>query len=451
MKRSVLCLLAAAFLLLAASGCGSTQPEPSAPTAPFYFYYRCTAPDYETQQSVIQAELRDLGDAAVSAEALITLYLQGPLSEELVSPFPRGTQLRGCSLSGTVLTLRLNEVYGALQGIDASIADACLTQTLLGLSEVRRVRILAVDADGVTVHDVELEEDDIVLSDAGDDSDVLELTLYFADSEGRFLLTEKRSIPHLEQSALPQYVLEQLFEGPQTAGLYPTIPVGTVLLDLNVENGICAVDLSAAFVANRSDVGIPPHLTLMSIVNTLTELKQIELVQFYIEGSPAASFGSIPLEQSFSAENRIVGPIHPELSEYSAVLCLPLRGTEQLYPLSLRLRSSSSESQEEALLRALYTYAPQNGLENPLSGLPQPQWVSTVNGTCTVNCEDASVYGQTAEETMLHVRILVASLTALPGIDRVVLTVNGEPLAQEGLPLSLPEAPQGDWYVEPPL
>lgn len=440
--RRSLCLLAALSALLGLCAC-RREEAPPAPVQPFDFYYRAESIDYAAADGLIRAETRDLGEAPLSAQELVELYLQGPDSDGLASPFPRGVTLRGLGTSGTVLTLRLSEEYGALQGVDASIADACIVKTMLGLPDLRRVRITVEDGEGNVLRSALYDADDILLSDDSAGTDTPELTLYFADAEGRYLLTEKqRTATPVRKEELPQYLLERLIEGPQTAGLHATIPVGTVLLDVNVENGICAVDLNAAFVDNRSDTGIPPHLALLSIVNTLTELDAVDQVQFYIEGRQQTFYGSLPFSGSFIAESRAVGPVHPELREFDGTLCLPTDEGALLYPLTLRIKSNSNESRADALLRLLWSASAFNGLRNPLTAAAAPVSVTLEGGLCMLHFAEGTF--PTDEAGTLEAQILIATLCADTEIDAVVIY-------EADAVIPMPAVPEADWFCQPPL
>lgn len=423
--KKALTLILLTTLLLSLCACAHEQ-SPQELVQPFDFYYRTAQTDFTSLTGPIGVETRDLGETALTDEALITLYLQGPESEELLSPFPPNVRLVDVRTGSALISVKLSAEYANLQGVDASIADACITRTLLGLGSVRRVRIASVDESGAELRSVTLDNSDILLADHQTDTGNLDCTLYFADAEGRYLLAEKRSIAALPAADLPKYLTEQLLRGPQTAGLYPTIPLGTVLLDVNVENGICAVDLSAEFTKNCDALGLPPHLTLLSITNTLTELDGVDSVQFYVEGKQDVSYGSISLAQEFTAEMRVVGPSHPDWNEQDCVLYLPASGTLQFYPLPLRVRSGSNESAEQTLLRALFSYAPQNGLENPWFDQPTPQTVTLEGGVCTLDFAEDTIPGETAAARALALRILYVTLSADESVDQVLITVNGE-------------------------
>ena len=441
MMRRIVCLLLAA-LLVGLCAC-TAQPDPTEPLQPFDFYYRAEEADFSSPYGPIGVEPRDLDAAALRIDALISLYLQGPQTEGLLSPFPPNVTLVSVSHSATLLTLTLSSEYALLQGVDASIADACLTKTLLGLANIRRVRILTEAEDGTILRSVLLDGSDILLSDNDTDAETHELTLYFADAEGRYLLSEKRSVSAQTADTLAQEVTELLLGGPQTAGLYPTLPVGTSLLDINVENGICAVDLSAEFLESRTETELPPHLILLSLANTLTELDGVDQVQVYVEGRQS-TLGPFPLTAVYTAESRAVGPSHPELSEQDCTLCLPVTGSGLLYRLPLRVRSGSNESAEETLLRVLFSYAPQNSFENPWFGAELPL-IHTERGVCTLTFDELPTLGETEQARQLALRTLIATLGAQPEIDRVLLIADGTPLDYtDGAPI--PDAPEDIWF-----
>ena len=427
MKRT-LCLLLSLLLLL--SLCACTEPEvPDLDLfQPFDFYYRTAEVDFDSGSGPIRAETRDLGENGMSDEALIALYLGGPEDETLVSPFPAQTRLKSIQSGATLLRVVLSEEYAQLQGVDASIADACLAKTLLALGSFRRIRISSVDEKGAELRSVVLEEDDILLSDMQTDAGKLELRLYFADAEGRYLLSEKRTVRNLPMSELPKYVTEQLIKGPQTTGLHPVIPVGTLLLDINVENGVCAVDLSAEFLNNRSVLQLPEHLSLFALANTLTELDGIDTVQFYVEGRQDRSFGAFPLNRDYSAETRVVGPSHPELHELDCKLLLPIADTAELYELPLRVRSGSNAAAAESLLAALFAFAPQNGLDNPWYDQPLPQQVLLEDGVCTVDFAANPNPGDSGVIRAIALRSLHETLLGLDEVEAVRITVNGNPI-----------------------
>ena len=79
-------------------------------------------------------------------------------------------------------------------------------------------------------------------------------------------------------------VLEQLIHGePVTEGAYRVLPPDTKVLDIAVVDGLATIDFSRE-VLNANVGAAGEALGIQSIVNTLTELPEIEQVMFLVEG-----------------------------------------------------------------------------------------------------------------------------------------------------------------------
>lgn len=136
--------------------------------------------------------------------------------------------------------------------------------------------------------------DDSALQDSNEIASFIEpveITLYFADSEGNGLSPEVRTIEKVE--GIARAAMSELIEGPTAGnGLLPTIPQGTSLLDINVKSdGLCIVDFSSELLGEVSGELISDELMVYSIVNTLTEFPTVERVEFRIGGEAVNSLG----------------------------------------------------------------------------------------------------------------------------------------------------------------
>ncbi len=113
------------------------------------------------------------------------------------------------------------------------------------------------------------------------------ITLYFSrftETEA-YLVAEEREVA--VQENLPLVALQELIKGPATGDLNPTLPSTTKLLSLEVENGLCTVNLSKEIIFDANQVGVSATteaLALGSVANTLTEFPQIQEVKILIEG-----------------------------------------------------------------------------------------------------------------------------------------------------------------------
>jgi germination protein M len=140
---------------------------------------------------------------------------------------------------------------------------------------------------------------------AGELTDRTPYKLYFVNDQGK-LSSETRYIDNTEASkgneSLATVLVKELINGPAKGSLLEaTIPQGTkVNSDVTIKDNIATVDLSKEFVDKHQGGKKNEQLTLYSIVNTLTELKDIKSVQFKIDGKVKKDFkGSYQLDMAF--------------------------------------------------------------------------------------------------------------------------------------------------------
>lgn len=111
------------------------------------------------------------------------------------------------------------------------------------------------------------------------------VTLYFVNSETNELMPEARRIDAKELLNNPYAcILNLLIEGPKSEKLSKLIPDGTVLNSAVLEKNCVCVDFSKEFIDNFSGDEKTAQNIIYSIVNSLTELIEVETVKFTIDG-----------------------------------------------------------------------------------------------------------------------------------------------------------------------
>ncbi len=133
--------------------------------------------------------------------------------------------------------------------------------------------------------------------------------LYFTDNNNFFLISEKRSLLHPDNSAeFGKIILDALIKGPQK-GLVRTIPAGTAVRALYVtKDGTAFADFTEA-VKERHPGGIESErITIYSIVNSLVlNIPDIDSVKILIEGCETTTLaGHIDLRSPFKANMLLV-------------------------------------------------------------------------------------------------------------------------------------------------
>lgn len=140
----------------------------------------------------------------------------------------------------------------------------------------------------------------------------LQVRLYFADPDGTKLVREIRyiDIADAKQGTEQQatILVKELVKGPSNSTLKATIPEGASLRSpVKVENRVATIDMTKEFVDNHPGGKEAEEMTIFSIVNTLTELKDIEKVKFLINGKTQKEFkGSFLLNNEFPRNEALI-------------------------------------------------------------------------------------------------------------------------------------------------
>lgn len=107
--------------------------------------------------------------------------------------------------------------------------------------------------------------------------------LYFANSETGELESETKIVDaNLLLKEPYKEIMNWLIKGPQSSNLKKLIPEGTVMHDIKVEKSCAIINVSNEFL--NYDTEENKLKIINSIVNTLTNLKEIESVKFLING-----------------------------------------------------------------------------------------------------------------------------------------------------------------------
>lgn len=119
----------------------------------------------------------------------------------------------------------------------------------------------------------------------------VDIQLYFGDSESALLKKEERAVRLKDVVAdAPRVIVLELMKGPQDKDLFPVIPAGTKLLSIKKEGDTVTVNFSKEFRDNHNGGSSGETVTIYAIVNSLTEIKDIERVSFQIEGKAEKEF-----------------------------------------------------------------------------------------------------------------------------------------------------------------
>lgn len=437
MKRLTALFLAITMLL-----CGCTQPQFRSPGT---FYYQRIETGYSDENGVIAPEERELATVRDDLQAIADLYCAGPLDPELENPLPRDTKLLEYCISDQVLTLRFNKTLAKLSGVELTLAAGCLARTFLPLTGTE---VLILKADGellgssptmtLTLEDLSLRDDSLDLLHT-------EFPVYYASPDRKFLIRQTVTARHASPEELTMHLLEQLLTPPQGTDLRSALPSGTRFLSATVSNGLCTVDVSQEFDNRRFYAMSARCLSLLSVVNTLTALEEIDRVEFCVEGNPLVHYGSLIISEPLVRDERFIGPVRTGLGEVETTIYLVHGNEGHLVSVPARIRPTVSTTQAELVLRTLLSDSGTNGIRSCISPGTRLLSAKINNGICVVDLSEE--YLAQPDQLTGANHVITASLCALDGVKGVQILVNGSVPAGFEAEFSGILTPQDDWFL----
>ncbi len=135
-----------------------------------------------------------------------------------------------------------------------------------------------------------------------------QVRIYFAGQQSALLAGEDRAIEYLDTPTdQASAIVRELIRGPESDRT-GTIPDGTALLGLRIDEGVAYVDLSGEVSDNHPGGSESELMTIYSIVNSLTEnVAGVKAVQILIEGKRANTLaGHIDLRTPLRADTHLI-------------------------------------------------------------------------------------------------------------------------------------------------
>lgn len=426
MKRLQYMTILLALLLLAA--CAGTKSS-NTPVQPVYFYYQRQEFDYGTENGVIEGEVYDLKAQQLDYLQLMMLYIQGPYTEGLLLPIPENVEFLDVNIQSQCATVTMSHTFSELSGYHLSVAAACISRTLLQFDEIQSVRIQVENAFLDGKESLVFTDETLVLQDHGSDMQNLELSVYFASEDNRYLMRTAQTLNKIELDAIPEYLMQYLIDGPGDTSGYPVIPDGTMLLDISIENSYCIVDFSAEFLTNKPETALQERMTVFSIVNTLTELDGVEAVIILVEGQAVAKYVYLDLSQPLYRDETLFGPVRSGVDEFDATLCLPMKDRVGLFVCPICLKEEPTKEKSQLVLEALINYSTHNAYYNLLPEEIEINSYTQSGGVCLIDFSmDPLADCKNTAQMLLCIQSIVLSLNQSGSNRLVQITVNGTAL-----------------------
>ena len=417
MKRLTSLMMVLCLLL---SGCGAVASQDGGNHV--LFFYEQRGASELTADTMVASESRTTYAGALGP--VLELYFRGPVQDDLISPFPDGTELISVEQGENGTELVLSNAFFSLQEVDLAVACACLTRTVCVYTG--ETSIILSDELG-RIH-MELTPDSFLTRDEYQTDTDQMFTLYFPSEDRRYVIPELREATLSENETAETYLLRELLDGPQTVGLQAAMPEGTEILNVSTSGSVCTVDLSAAFYDNAFSGDYGLYTAVYSIVDTLTGLDTVDSVTFLKDGASIGGSGIMLLGEPITRDTRVIGPVHNTGGEMDVNLYTLQRITGDPFAVPVRVKQQVSEPSAEAVLNELLGYTPPQGFYNPIPFGTEVLSVSVSGSVCYVDLSREFIPGNDTEEKEREaVWALVQTLTGLDPVSSVSLTIEGEP------------------------
>lgn len=277
-KRFLFLMSILIFAALSA-GCGEHQEEDSE-----YKIYYINAEKTKTVAEGYDVETEEKEDII---KELLKVLFQDADNPDYRKLLPERVRMDSWKLEEGQLYLYFNSAYLEMDNIEEVLCRAAIVRTLIQVEGVDCISFYVgdaplVDSEGTPIG---LMTEESFIENPGEQINTIQtasITLYFSNSKGDALLQEVQEIHYSSNISLEKLVIEQLLKGPQGDKGRAAVPDGTKLVNVSVLDGTCFVNLDEGFLEQNYEIAEP--IVIYSIVNSLTELTNVNKVQISVNG-----------------------------------------------------------------------------------------------------------------------------------------------------------------------
>lgn len=283
MKKLIVWL--AAVLLL--TGCSQIKGQKSG--TEYYTYYT-----NKEGTALIQEIYTPIGQTTEEiVEELVENFSKDPEAVEYKKIKPSKVNILRYSIDNQQISMYFDDTYKLMNPTTEVLFRAAVVRTLTQISNIDCVAFFVNDQPLMDRNDqpIGLMTAETFVENSGKEINSYqrsELHLYFANASGDKLVMEKRDIVYSTNISMEKLILEQLIKGPEVKKnpeeqkAYPTIPADTKLIGVSFKDGICYVNLDSRFI--NSSYEVTEEVPIYSIVNSLSEIPNVNKVQISIDG-----------------------------------------------------------------------------------------------------------------------------------------------------------------------
>lgn len=318
MRRRIGIWLLALLLVWTAAGCGTknTVADAAAENTSAYLRLYCPADLSEKNKSagggdavngipISWKQVRgDDRGRQQQAQYIMELLLGGCTDKDFICPVPEGTTVNSCTVTGGTVSVDLSREYEQMVGVERTIADYCITLSLMQLDGIYAVRLTVngLLPEGRTNGVYTSAE--VLLTSPEDIVRTVKVTLYFPTGGGT-LAGEDRRLTVYEGETVAQAVVKALTERPMDsyAGSEQLLPEGFAVLDTKVEGGTCYLNLADGVTALLPEDSTDQERMIQGLVDSLCSLEDVSQVQLMVDGEYQMMLGCVPISRPLLPTN----------------------------------------------------------------------------------------------------------------------------------------------------
>lgn len=316
MRRRIGIWLLASLLVWSAAGCGEKNAADGTENTSAYLRLYCPAELGEKNKSagggdavngipISWKQVRgDDRGRQQQAQYIMELLLGGCTDKDFICPVPKGTAVNSCTVTGGTVSVDLSREYEQLVGVERTIADYCITLSLMQLDGIYAVRLTVngLLPEGRTNGVYTSAE--VLLTSPEDIVRTVKVTLYFPTGRGT-LTGEERRLTVYEGETVAQAVVKALAERPMDsyAGSEQLLPEGFAVLDTKVEDGTCYLNLAGSVTALLPEDSTDQERMIQGLVDSLCSLEDVSQVQLMVDGEYQMMLGCVPISRPLLPTN----------------------------------------------------------------------------------------------------------------------------------------------------
>lgn len=252
-----------------------------------------------------------------------------------------------------------------------------------------------------------------------------DIRVYYLNEEGTSIVDEGYTPEKEEGVELVRELLAYMYtslDEEHVAAIPETVALPEVIMGAN---GLVTLQFNESY---GTVTGVREVLMRAAIVKTLCQTMEIDSVEIYVAGQPLMGAQNTPVGIMKSED--FIDPTGPETNYYQylyATVYYANQTGDALLASNLKIPYSSSETEEQIVLRQLIAGPVEEEMYPVLSEKTEVLSVSTKEGICTVNLSEEFLekLPEVTEEVAIY--SIVNTLMELPGIYQVQFLVEGKP------------------------